>query len=120
MKFWAPSVWSTMAMYAILSLLTYQAIQQWPDNPLDNGVQIKMPEWPSGWPKPSWLGGQAARDVIGPKAPREPAGSPVHRGDKEAGPREDEPAGLSDFSTLPLPGADTRAGPAPRRGGRAR
>src|SRR6185437_15277555 len=59
MKFWAPSVWSTLAMYAALSYLTYQVIQQWPDSPFEHGVHIRMPEWPSGWPKPSWLGASA-------------------------------------------------------------
>jgi membrane-bound metal-dependent hydrolase YbcI (DUF457 family) len=32
-KFWAPSPWSTLAMYAVLSLLLYRVIEVWPDDP---------------------------------------------------------------------------------------
>lgn len=33
-KFWAPSPWATISMYALLSYLTWQIIQVWPDGPL--------------------------------------------------------------------------------------
>jgi hypothetical protein len=32
-KLWAPSPWSTLAMYGLLSYLTWVAIQRWPANP---------------------------------------------------------------------------------------
>ena len=33
MKFWAPSTWSTLAMYGLLSLLSWQVIAIWPEEP---------------------------------------------------------------------------------------
>jgi hypothetical protein len=33
-KLWAPSPWSTLGMYALLSYLSWLTIQRWPDNPL--------------------------------------------------------------------------------------
>jgi membrane-bound metal-dependent hydrolase YbcI (DUF457 family) len=36
MKFWAPSVWSTIGIYALLSYLAWQVIQVWPENPFEN------------------------------------------------------------------------------------
>ena len=33
-KFWAPSAWSTLAMYGLLSYLTWLTIQRWPSDPL--------------------------------------------------------------------------------------
>jgi hypothetical protein len=117
MKMWAPSVWSTLAMYCILSYLTHQAIQQWPDDPLGTKVEFRMPEWPATWPRPSWLGA-AGTSTVDPKPRREPGASPGRR--KSIVPSPDDSGGLSDFTTLPLPGVDSRAGPAPRRGGRGR
>jgi membrane-bound metal-dependent hydrolase YbcI (DUF457 family) len=32
-KFWAPSAWTTLGMYALLSYLTWLTIQRWPANP---------------------------------------------------------------------------------------
>ena len=32
MKFWAPSAWSTIGIYALLSFLTWQIVQQWPED----------------------------------------------------------------------------------------
>ena len=55
MKLWAPSIWSTLGIYAALSFLTYQVIQQWPEDPMENSVPIRMPSWPSGIPRPNWL-----------------------------------------------------------------
>ncbi|AGA25375.1 putative membrane-bound metal-dependent hydrolase (DUF457) [Singulisphaera acidiphila DSM 18658] len=34
LKFWAPSPWSTIATYLLLSYLTWRIIQVWPDGPL--------------------------------------------------------------------------------------
>jgi hypothetical protein len=118
MKMWAPSVWSTLAMYGILSYLTYQAIHQWPDDPLGTKVEFRMPEWPATWPRPSWLGAISAKGSLDPKPRRAPAASPGRS--RSIVPRSDDSDGLSDFSTLPLPGVDSRAEPAPRRGGRGR
>jgi LexA-binding, inner membrane-associated putative hydrolase len=33
MKFWAPSSWSTLGIYGLLSLLSWQVVQTWPDDP---------------------------------------------------------------------------------------
>jgi len=54
MKFWAPSIWSTLAIYILLSYLTWQVIQRWPEQPLSDGGEIKTPQWPANWPKPRW------------------------------------------------------------------
>lgn len=32
-KFWAPSPWATLAMYALLSYLMWRVVQQWPSDP---------------------------------------------------------------------------------------
>lgn len=117
MKFWAPSVWSTLAMYGILSLLTHQVIRQWPDDPLGPAAPIRMPEWPS-WSRPSWPVGAAGPEAGASRPPREPAAAPGRS--REAGPAEGEADGLADFPTLPLPGAEPRASPSHRRGARGR
>jgi membrane-bound metal-dependent hydrolase YbcI (DUF457 family) len=54
MKFWAPSIWSTLGMYAFLSALTYQVVQQWPDDPFLDRIKIEIPGWPAKWPRPKW------------------------------------------------------------------
>ncbi|MFO0952551.1 MAG: metal-dependent hydrolase [Isosphaeraceae bacterium] len=33
LKFWAPSAWSTLGTYVLLSYLTWQVVQVWPDDP---------------------------------------------------------------------------------------
>lgn len=33
MKFWAPSPWTTIAMYGLLSYLSYRVLQKWPEKP---------------------------------------------------------------------------------------
>ena len=33
LKLWAPSAWSTLAMYGLLSYLSWLTIQRWPDDP---------------------------------------------------------------------------------------
>jgi hypothetical protein len=117
MKFWAPSVWSTLAMYAALSALTYQVIQQWPDDPLENGVQIKMPSWPSKWPRPSWLplsGGSSAPGVIRDRPDLNSRDLKARRG------ASGEQDWLTDFQDLPLSQENPRTapnlGPKKRRG----
>jgi hypothetical protein len=50
-KFWAPSPWTTVGMYGLLSYLAYCVLQIWPDDPwaLAGGIQ---PSWmPSTLPK---------------------------------------------------------------------
>ncbi len=48
MKFWAPSPWATLAMYALLSFLAWKVIQEWPDEPLRAilGERIEPPRVP--------------------------------------------------------------------------
>ncbi|MFO0909348.1 MAG: metal-dependent hydrolase [Isosphaeraceae bacterium] len=43
MKLWAPSAWSTLAAYGLLSWLTYQVVQVWPEDPF----QFRTPEPPN-------------------------------------------------------------------------
>lgn len=33
MKFWAPSIWTTIGMYGLLSYLTWRILQVWPEDP---------------------------------------------------------------------------------------
>jgi membrane-bound metal-dependent hydrolase YbcI (DUF457 family) len=47
-KFWAPSPWSTLAIYALLALLAWQVIDRWPDGPYPYGDVIAPPRIP--WP----------------------------------------------------------------------
>lgn len=50
LKFWAPSPWSTIATYAVLSYLTYQIVQTWPENlysflpPAPPSMPFKIPD----------------------------------------------------------------------------
>jgi hypothetical protein len=53
LKLWAPSPWTTLAMYGFLTYLTWQVIQTWPPGPLELAVPAdpKFPfklEWPEG------------------------------------------------------------------------
>ena len=113
MKFWAPSIWSTLAIYSILSYLTWQAVRQWPDQPFIESVEIRMPEWPSNWPKPRWPGSwprpkwlDSTTETL--KNPVPPAR--VHPGrDGKAGGILDDPGGISDFPALKLPGRGSGA-----------
>lgn len=45
MKFWAPSPWTTIAMYGLLSYLSYRVLQKWPEHPfaLDQPTQPPFP-----------------------------------------------------------------------------
>ena len=86
-KFWAPSIWSTLAIYALLSALTWQVVREWPDDPFGAREHIHAPEWPTTWPKlpipATWsrfLGQAEAKagltkpeTPLGPETPRERA-----------------------------------------------
>lgn len=46
-KFWAPSVWSTVAIYLLLSYLTWHVLEQWPQEDLWTlGPPPPEPRWP--------------------------------------------------------------------------
>ena len=48
LKLWAPNPWTTLAMYALLSYLTWMAIQRWPSNPTEldlPGVDIPIGDY---------------------------------------------------------------------------
>jgi hypothetical protein len=45
-KFWAPSPWATLAMYGLLSYLSWQVVQRWPDPPFQYEA-IPPPNLPS-------------------------------------------------------------------------
>jgi membrane-bound metal-dependent hydrolase YbcI (DUF457 family) len=45
-KLWAPSIWSTIGIYALLSYLAWRIIQQWPEDPLDFGPPPPPPAIP--------------------------------------------------------------------------
>jgi len=46
MKLWSSSPWSTMAIYGLLSYLSWRVIQQWPDDPFTLGTSIPSPDVP--------------------------------------------------------------------------
>ena len=54
-KLWAPSPWSTLATYALLSYLVWRIIQQWPDPPLSFGDAVPAPR--VAWPLTKATGG---------------------------------------------------------------
>jgi hypothetical protein len=45
-KFWAPSPWTTVGMYGLLSYLSWRVIQQWPDDPLAMDAPASPPKLP--------------------------------------------------------------------------
>jgi hypothetical protein len=45
-KLWAPSPWTTLGMYGLLSYLAYRVIQIWPDDPFALGAQVRPPRLP--------------------------------------------------------------------------
>jgi hypothetical protein len=112
MKFWAPSVWSTLAIYGALSVLTYQVIQQWPDDPLENGVQIRMPSWPSGWPRPNWLSSAGRLPTSGAVRDRPDSNT---RDDKTRRGSTGDGDWISGFQDLPLSQEHSRTAPQPGR-----
>jgi membrane-bound metal-dependent hydrolase YbcI (DUF457 family) len=46
-KFWAPSPWTTLAIYVLLSFLSWRIIQQWPDDPRVLTARAPAPRLPS-------------------------------------------------------------------------
>ena len=50
-KFWAPSPWTTIGMYAVLSYLTWRVIQVWPEGdvpyvpPRPPMIPFTVPDW---------------------------------------------------------------------------
>jgi membrane-bound metal-dependent hydrolase YbcI (DUF457 family) len=49
-KFWAPSPWSTLAIYAILAFLSWRVIDRWPQGAFPYGDKVPPPRIP--WPVP--------------------------------------------------------------------
>ena len=49
MKFWAPSLPATLAMYAILSVLAYRVVQDWPDETVRQVLAEKAPPLRVPW-----------------------------------------------------------------------
>ncbi len=52
LKFWAPSPWTTLGMYAVLSYLTWKVVQVWPGEPFQWVApppppipQFTLPDW---------------------------------------------------------------------------
>lgn len=45
-KFWAPSPWTTVAIYLLLSYLTWQVIERLPANPSNLAVRVPPPHLP--------------------------------------------------------------------------
>ena len=52
MKFWAPSLPATLAMYALLSVLSYEVIERWPAGSLPQILAEKVPAVVIPWPPP--------------------------------------------------------------------
>jgi membrane-bound metal-dependent hydrolase YbcI (DUF457 family) len=46
-KFWAPSPWTTLGMYALLSFLSWRIIQQWPEDPRVLTARVPSPSLPA-------------------------------------------------------------------------
>jgi hypothetical protein len=51
-KFWAPSPWTTLAMYALLSYLSWRVIEQWPGGPDALMARLPAPRLPLAIPPP--------------------------------------------------------------------
>ena len=65
LKFWAPSPWSTLGMYALLAFLSYRVIERWPNGPV---VLDAIPAPVLNWQMPPWLAPYL------PPPPRRPVG----------------------------------------------
>src|SRR4051794_9049763 len=46
LKLWAPSPWTTLAMYALLSYLSWQVIEQWPQSVEEFAAPVPAPRLP--------------------------------------------------------------------------
>src|SRR5262249_23974621 len=51
-KFWAPSPWTTLGMYALLSYLSWRVIEQWPGGPDALMAGLPAPRLPLPIPPP--------------------------------------------------------------------
>lgn len=49
LKFWAPSLPATLAMYGLLSFLAYKVVQDWPDETIQQVLAEKPPELKVPW-----------------------------------------------------------------------
>jgi hypothetical protein len=50
-KFWAPSPWTTLAMYALLSYLSCRVIEQWPATKAELTARVPAPRLPFPLPR---------------------------------------------------------------------
>ncbi len=72
MKFWAPSLSATFAMYVLLSVVTYRVVQVWPETPIEDILAEKVPTIVIPWPpKPNER--STPREVLAPVRPRRTA-----------------------------------------------
>ena len=93
-KFWAPSIWSTLAMYVLLSYLTREVVLRWPDDPLRHRPEIARPEWPTNWPRPPWPTTWGS-DPFAPDSTRDTSAEPGDRESDEEPPIDDRPRSRS-------------------------
>ncbi len=63
-KFWAPSPWTTLAMYGVLTYLTWKILQIWPDDPSDFDPP-QAPPWPFHFPPPETWSPSTIRRAMG-------------------------------------------------------
>lgn len=52
LKLWAPSPWSTLAVYGLLSYLAWRVVQAWPDEPIAAAFRASIPAPKIPWPPP--------------------------------------------------------------------
>ncbi len=64
MKFWAPSMTATIAMYGLLSLLSYHIVEGWPDESLKGVLAEATPPMNVPWDEVKAFG-EAARNRLG-------------------------------------------------------
>lgn len=57
-KFWSPSPWATLGMYAVLSYLVWRVVHEWPDPPWPPETRVPKPTIPL--PRLDWLPAQPA------------------------------------------------------------
>ena len=50
-KFWAPNPWTTLAIYLLLSYLSWRVIEQWPENSSLLTARIPAPQMPFSLPR---------------------------------------------------------------------
>ena len=64
LKFWAPSPWTTLGMYALLSVLSWRIIQTWPEQ-ATGFVPPPPPPFPFRIPLPDGVDAPALRRALG-------------------------------------------------------